>query len=103
MTATGSTKRKRTAVTDEVDSMSDVSFVCDRCAKRIHLEVAVVSMDAEEKVVALAALRLEHADFHFALDLSREGSLPAATPVQTKRGDKSEGIGRYFVKKRKTR
>lgn len=101
---------------DEEEPPLDESswFRCSRCGKRIAL--TVFSEDAEEMAGALAALKIEHDDFHFAQDLSRQHSeeeAPRRDSVKptssrtssTSSGGKkkkkveSKGIGRYFAVK----
>lgn len=123
-----STKRSREDAEDDQPSdtiqgrasssspQSPSSFVCSRCKKRIELPIHVVEIrahDAEGLAEAVAALRAEHDDFHFAQDLANapeidqtgpapKPSKPSSTGRETKRrkkaGEPSKGIARYFNK-----
>lgn len=72
------------------------SFKCSRCGRRLSIPSPVTSsLDGEEQ---LAALRLEHDDFHFAQDLDKEalGSRPIVLRPST-------GPSRTSPKKKKSR
>ncbi|KAI8982702.1 DNA/RNA polymerase [Trametes punicea] len=105
------------------------SFVCDKCEQRIWLSDADAARDANTSAKsdadggqelsaalddairedALAALRREHADFHFAQELaaSMDESVPkrvirpAPTVKKKKQKTTNEGIARFFGKKPK--
>ena len=68
------TSHSRRSVSNEEDasSSSPSSYMCDRCKKRIALPQDLADIDDEIKAEALAALRQEHDDWHFAQDLSRQ-------------------------------
>ncbi|KAL1729962.1 hypothetical protein EV714DRAFT_211859 [Schizophyllum commune] len=82
---------------------SDAAFRCARCRKDIALPYR--PDDAGDRASALAALRLEHDDFHFAQDLARSERV-TPTPVapirpskKRKKGGKAEGIEKFFARK----
>ena len=52
------------------------SYVCDKCSKRIRLPSHSQNQWETEADVkrALELLKMEHADYHFALDLAHQGS-----------------------------
>ncbi|EMD33547.1 hypothetical protein CERSUDRAFT_57122 [Gelatoporia subvermispora B] len=84
---------------------SKSTFVCDRCGKRVTLADADASAGNAIRQEALARLRVEHDDFHFAQDLAREsdGASPQrkirpsdAPPANKKRA--KEGIASFFTK-----
>ena len=91
-------------------------FVCDRCKKQIALPQELMSaldLDEVTRKDALASLKVEHQDFHFAQDLSRmpsdderpEQSNPKPTVKPKKKRKRKgeaaegEGIARYFSKR----
>ncbi|KAL1746948.1 hypothetical protein HDZ31DRAFT_80876 [Schizophyllum fasciatum] len=95
----------RTADVDDVRE-SDAAFHCARCRKAIALPYR--PDDASERANALAVLRLEHDDFHFAQDLARSERttpIPVAAQVsdrpskKRKKTGKAEGIEKFFVRK----
>lgn len=145
-------KRKRTEDDMEPKTATQVplddqrvSFVCEKCGKRIWLDNlpalagvksdsahdaslgdtgsaiqsggaidAVGGLDDEIREDALAALRLEHADFHFAQELAAAGDESAPKRVirpsdrpsttakkrkQQKKPAADEGIARFFQKR----
>ena len=135
---TTSGKRRNTGELEDQDRKSDLpvqvrderySFLCDRCHKRIWLAdappISQVGGDsngsgADETLDAIredaiAALRLEHADFHFAEELAAAGDdrgpkrviRPADRPassstVTAKKGQKkaaNHGIAKFFSRK----
>ncbi|TCD65937.1 DNA-directed DNA polymerase eta rad30 [Steccherinum ochraceum] len=61
------------SVSEPSSTSSPTGFMCERCKKRVSLpdELREVE-DGELKKEALAALRQEHDDWHFAEDLSRQ-------------------------------
>lgn len=80
-------------------------YTCNRCSKTLHLPNLAL---AEDEVQAhLAKLQMEHEDFHFAQDLSREGAAtfkvastaqkPAAKQTK-KRKVEPTGIEKFFRK-----
>ncbi|TFK91388.1 DNA/RNA polymerase [Polyporus arcularius HHB13444] len=104
------------------------SFICDKCHKRIWLENAPLAAlsgsdaagdagagsDGDDAIRddALAALRLEHADFHFAQELAAAGDDDApkriirpadkpssATSKKRKKKPADEGIAKFFQKR----
>jgi len=112
---------------EQGDNDSSPSFTCPRCKKTLSLSRATLvecrsvggedtGLASELRESALAALKLEHEDFHFAQDLARgdrpvikntaSGSGSPTRPVkrQKKGGQASEpaGIARFFVQKGKT-
>ncbi|KIJ66644.1 hypothetical protein HYDPIDRAFT_149468 [Hydnomerulius pinastri MD-312] len=62
----------RSATVAPRSTLSSTSFVCDRCGKRIALRDDQVNQSEEHRAAALAALRVEHDDFHFAQDLAND-------------------------------
>ncbi len=104
------------------------SFTCDKCHKRIWLENAPFTAlsgsdaagdagagsDGDDAITddVLAALRLEHADFHFAQELAAAGDDDApkriirpadkpssATSKKRKKKAADEGIAKFFQKR----
>lgn len=82
-----------------------LSFSCDRCGKSILIPnsstSAITEAGAEERI---AAVRLEHDDYHFAQDLARapeESSLPPIKATQRKKLQKADtqGIAKFFSRK----
>ncbi|KAL1694318.1 hypothetical protein GGG16DRAFT_47685 [Schizophyllum commune] len=82
---------------------SDTAFRCARCRKNIALPYR--PDDADGRASALAALRLEHDDFHFAQDLARServtptANAPIRPSKKRKKGGKAEGIEKFFARK----
>lgn len=89
------------------------SFMCDKCSKLISLPEDLMN-DALEDVIkqeALEALRVEHTDFHYAQELSRQLSTAAAPrrfrpasgeqvqPTTKKRPKQRGGIAKFFPAK----
>lgn len=79
-------------------------FACKRCQQQIklpeHLDGPDISGDIKRD--ALAVLRTEHSDFHFAKDLSKvPESVSTAKPAKPKKKKKAEpvGIAKFFTKK----
>ena len=83
---------------------SQISFVCERCQKRIALDDGAEWID-EQRESALAVLRQEHDDFHFAQDLATNDSRPikprsSSKPVSVRsQGKEPKGIAKFFSKK----
>ncbi|EIW57746.1 DNA/RNA polymerase [Trametes versicolor FP-101664 SS1] len=102
------------------------SFVCEKCGQRVWLGDADAARDVDAdgrqehagafdaiREEALAALRLEHADFHFAQELaaSADGNVPkrvirpvdrpapAAKKKKSKKKSGEEGIAKFFSKR----
>lgn len=112
--------------TDEEESdqgtVSNVSFVCEKCSKPISLPAELCGPDIPKDVIAdgLIALRSEHADYHLALDLSRGETFKVSASINTSRVKpppsgggaasakkrkgpplkESEGIAKFFVQKK---
>ncbi|KAI6165702.1 hypothetical protein EDD17DRAFT_179380 [Pisolithus thermaeus] len=88
----------------EEKERSWTSFVCDRCQIRLALRDDQLDLSDDERAHALATLRQEHQDFHFAKDLE-SGSLPQKTGSTSRpaskrgRAAESRGIARFFGKK----
>ncbi|KAI6122165.1 hypothetical protein EDD16DRAFT_1782340, partial [Pisolithus croceorrhizus] len=101
-----SPKRAECDVRDvqEKKERSRTSFVCDRCQIRLALRDDQLDLSDDERARALATLRQEHQDFHFAQDLE-DGSLPQKTGSTSRpaskrgRGAEPRGIARFFGKK----
>jgi DNA polymerase eta len=82
-----------------------VSFQCPRCLEVISLQEDQVTGDSAEVARRLAALRLEHNDFHFAQDLAHSNDAPVPHPRGsssrggTRRKVEPKGIAKFFTKK----
>lgn len=79
-------------------------FVCDRCQNRIALRDDQLDWSDDERARALATLRQEHEDFHFAQDLENGSPLKkpsSSSRPASKRGRTVEpqGIAKFFGKK----
>lgn len=87
------------------------SFSCKRCGVRVALADGFGDAEDAVKEEALATLRLEHDDFHFAQDLAehvtdepRQSIRPQAVSrngtkkpsAKKKRPDQAQGIARFF-------
>lgn len=93
-------------MTEMPSSSSSSSFVCERCSKVITVCKSGVGDDETVHAgIALAKLRMEHDDFHFAQDLasgadaqalSRPRSL-SGTPKR-KKTTEPKGIAKFFKK-----
>ncbi|PCH42673.1 DNA polymerase eta [Wolfiporia cocos MD-104 SS10] len=88
---------------------SSTSFLCGKCGKRVELPDGLSGEGIEDdfKAEALAALRVEHDDFHLAQELAKQLSSddsprkirPAEKPQsKVKRQRPPEGIARFFRK-----
>lgn len=79
-------------------------FTCKRCRQRIKLPEHLVGPDIEDDIKedALAVLRTEHSDFHFAQDLSKapDGAsvVKLGKPKKKKKQAEPEGIAKFFTK-----
>nr|GAT60999.1 DNA polymerase eta [Mycena chlorophos] len=73
------------------------SFVCKRCGHKATLSPSATRSDAEREE-ALSKLRLEHEDFHVALELSRVPEVDAAARPAKRRKKKDEGIAKFFTR-----
>ena len=116
------------STSDDFPGVEKYSYTCPRCRKILslpsHLQKKVQSSsvdperddDREAREDALASLRMEHDDWHFARDLSREENSPkppslstkssspsssAPTMKKRKQGKEPGGIAKFFVKKAK--
>lgn len=93
-----------TSVQDHEDQ-STTSFTCTRCGKTISLPQALIGV-RELHNEALASLRSEHNDFHFAQDLAKEpneaalilsaGPTTRSSPKKKKRRKEPQGIEKFF-------
>lgn len=92
-----------TSVQDHEDQ-STTSFTCTRCGKTISLPQALIGV-RELHNEALASLRSEHNDFHFAQDLAKEpneaalilsGPTMRSSPKKKKRRKEPQGIEKFF-------
>ncbi|OCH84811.1 DNA polymerase eta [Obba rivulosa] len=92
----------------ETSARVETSFVCKRCGKRVAL--SDVDASAEDAIARdmLAALRMEHEDFHFAQELAGQSEdvsaprkiRPSDTPVTKRKVPKvKEGIARFFTQR----
>ncbi|KAF9046844.1 DNA/RNA polymerase [Hymenopellis radicata] len=72
---------KRTREEDGADSDANdakkVFFVCSRCNKEVRLPTSSISGDETADDAALEEMKMEHSDWHFAQDLSKEADDPA--------------------------
>ncbi|KAF9507700.1 hypothetical protein BS47DRAFT_1333112 [Hydnum rufescens UP504] len=66
--------RKRSREHEADDMEDEYSFICSQCSKRIVLNQSVRGESEEMRANAMAALRVEHEDYHFARNLARDGS-----------------------------
>ncbi|KAF7327480.1 DNA polymerase eta [Mycena kentingensis (nom. inval.)] len=83
------------------------SFICSRCGHRATLPPSATRTELERES-ALALLKMEHDDFHVALDLSRveEGGARHAEPVpqpgpkkkKRKKDSSPQGIAKFFTR-----
>jgi DNA polymerase eta len=82
---------------------SSTSFTCPRCGKRLRLADQSVGNEANEDdhVQALATLRMEHDDFHFAQDLAKssDDSQKGRQGLPKKKRKEPEGIAKFFNRK----
>ncbi|KAF9223455.1 DNA/RNA polymerase [Gyrodon lividus] len=88
-------------------SSSSTSFVCERCHKRIFLRDGQLDHSEGHWAVALAKLRVEHDDFHFAQDLAngsdnsglvlKSGS--SSRRPKRKKEAEPKGITKFYSKK----
>jgi DNA polymerase eta len=97
----GSAAADGTEETNTTSAAKDsTSFVCPRCRKTISLSSTSTFEEEAEKEAALAVLRAEHDDFHFAQDLAREqrGNSRSPPPTKKKKKKKEEpkGIAKFF-------
>lgn len=87
----------------ERQELSQMSFVCGRCQKQFALGEGSSGWGEEQRTSALAMLRQEHEDFHFAKDLagdSRPIKPHSSKPVSMRsRGTEPKGITKFFNKK----
>ncbi|KAH9930101.1 uncharacterized protein B0H18DRAFT_1117160 [Fomitopsis serialis] len=91
-------------------------FTCDKCGKRISLPGDLIDDGLEDVIMqeALEALRVEHKDFHYAQELSKQlssvgsprkfrpSSGEQAQPATTRRGGRpkqSDSIAKFFSAK----
>ncbi|KAH7927955.1 DNA/RNA polymerase [Leucogyrophana mollusca] len=81
----------------------DTSFVCRKCGERIELRDTQI--EGGDRAEALAALRLEHNDFHFAQDLASASEPPVSITSPAPRAAKRKknavepkGIAKFFRK-----
>lgn len=81
-------------------STSLASFICERCNKRISTDESNVDQAEVDRTTALAKLRMEHDDFHFAQDLANgsDGPSQPSTPKRKKTAE-PKGIAKFFIKK----
>ncbi|KAI0067378.1 DNA/RNA polymerase [Artomyces pyxidatus] len=81
-------------------------YVCPRCHVRLDFpDDDVGTMDPNEREAALARMRLEHDDFHFAQDLAQGGDgsgglrLASVRPHKRKKTETTkEGIAKFFTR-----
>ena len=87
------------------DDQSNIrpSYTCPRCNKAYHLPDAKSGVDLD---VALKAIRMEHEDFHFAQDLTREADqvpivVGSPRPLNKNKKQRKEpvGIEKFFGRK----
>ncbi|KAH0833270.1 hypothetical protein J3R83DRAFT_12334 [Lanmaoa asiatica] len=94
------------AMTEMPGSASSTSFVCERCNKRVSVCESEVDQAEADRAAALAKLRMEHDDFHFAQDLANGSDAQAPSqPGSHSRAPKRKkitepkGIAKFFIKK----
>ncbi|OBZ72407.1 N-acetyltransferase eso1 [Grifola frondosa] len=114
--AAGKRKRSEPVEATPTDISDNASFVCPRCCKSVALSDVWTDGGISDEIRsdALAALRMEHADFHFAQDLAKESSDNDAPkriirPIdkttskkrrkQTADDSEAEGIAKFFNRK----
>ncbi|KAJ2922855.1 hypothetical protein H1R20_g14219, partial [Candolleomyces eurysporus] len=101
--------------TSRASSRTELSYTCPRCQKTLRTTVSPIPQedDDDEREAILAALKLEHEDWHFAQDLAREeasgsigGSTKRLVAGQQPQGSKSKkrrkeavGIEKFFARK----
>ena len=109
--------RRKSDVDNLTTSLDNaVYFVCDKCSKRISLPRDLMDGGLEDAIreEALEALRVEHTDFHYAQELSKQLSSsvsprkfrpssadqgpPSANPKK-KRLKERKGIAKFFAAK----
>lgn len=77
----GSRKRKRTEEEDVEKALDDAhdvgfsEFTCERCSKNIK-----IPWGGKEEEMQAQAIRVEHEDFHFAMDLAKSADMATAAP-----------------------
>lgn len=90
-------------LTHDQSVMPIPSFICVRCNKTIRLPQVHLSDTGKTPEDALAVLRMEHEDFHFAQDLAK-GS-PGTLPIKsfknqsiktTSKRKEPQGIAKFF-------
>lgn len=93
-------------ITQVQNLATPISFTCGRCSKRISLPENFSNNNVEEntRMEALAVIRMEHNDFHFAQDLSRapHDTGSSDSPVRAakkKRQKEPQGIAKFFNQK----
>ncbi len=95
---------------EENDVTKKLFFVCSRCKKEVRLPTSSVSGDETADEAALGEMKMEHSDWHFARDLSKEADDPVTLreplkePVKKKKRAKEppkskEGIEKFFTKR----
>ena len=65
--------RKRPRDPETEDMESGYSFICPQCSKRIVLDQAARGDSEEMQANAMATLKMQHDDYHFARNLARDG------------------------------
>ncbi|RXW21746.1 hypothetical protein EST38_g4134 [Candolleomyces aberdarensis] len=101
--------------TSRSSSRTELSYTCPRCQKTSWATASPIPQedDDDEREAILAALKLEHEDWHFAQDLAREeasesigGSTKRLVAGQQPQGSKSKkrrkeavGIEKFFARK----
>lgn len=94
-----STKRPREG--DQVEAADQTSYICSRCGKEFELS-SPSSGDDVDSDGALAVLRMEHDDWHFAKDLAGQpdDQTPPRQPAKKKKRKKDvEGIEKFFTRR----
>ncbi|KZT73514.1 DNA/RNA polymerase [Daedalea quercina L-15889] len=105
-------RRKSGSDSPTVSPDYTASFICDKCSKRISLPEDLMDdgLDDVIKEEALEALRVEHTDFHYAQELSRQLSSSAPprkfrpssgeqVATTKKKAPQHDGIARFFAAK----
>ena len=88
------------ATTEISQSSFPAFFVCERCNKRIHVTGSTADHDEVDRATALAKLRTEHDDFHFAQNLANSSDAGGQPKAQKrKKIAEPKGIAKFFIKK----
>ncbi|KAF8442398.1 hypothetical protein L210DRAFT_885977 [Boletus edulis BED1] len=81
-------------MTELHESASSTFFLCERCNRTIS--ASEMERGEADHITALAKLRMEHDDFHFAQDLANGSDIQVP---KRKKTTEPRGIARFFIKK----